>query len=528
MPNSSSVFEDLTDPFNPFEDLTDPFNPVPEIEEKMGKKDGNARKILAETARSARDATLKVDINDYKKALALLREMEVAPLKPKAQTIASIYEWRKPSFSRYVAPDNIRRRFELHLLPAIGHHTSDTLLPEYIEAMLNALEQKPLRADYLNKIRADGHALIRDAMANKKWHGGNPFDAVRPRKVHREDQDVLTADEARGVLEHVRRDMQNMFALMVYLGPRPGEMVALQKKDVDLVRRTIDFMRSHERDTTKTGRRRKGIPIPDELYPYIENAMRTSKTDLVFPSEDGDIFRFDFKFSRVLRGAMVLAGAVQHWTLKCRRKGCGFSEVSKLAVESYCPRCNMRLWAVPTPRPIRFYDLRHTAASLHEKAGCKPIAYKKAMGWAAQDVSERTYVHLTDEDMRYELNKLSLNTSGQNPETSDQNPKRRKGFEPSTPSLGRSGRNRRTKAIDGRSTTNSTPVPESGKEVSDSRSHVDNLWLSVSRLAKRWDVSVDVIYKWVEEGRLPHIRLGNLIRFDVEKIEALERIGGLQ
>jgi len=54
---------------------------------------------------------------------------------------------------------------------------------------------------------------------------------------------------------------------------------------------------------------------------------------------------------------------------KCRRKGCDYVEIRQAATESRCPRCKMRLWATPIPRPLRFYDLRHTYATLLRKAG---------------------------------------------------------------------------------------------------------------------------------------------------------------
>jgi integrase len=482
-------------------DLTDPFVPFPEEEIIMAKENGGETKPS--------------------RAHGYIREAK------EIRTFSELYEWRKPSFGRYVAPQNVFRRFELHALPLLGHHTAETLLPEHIEAAIDILADKGLRADYLNKIRSDGLRLIRDAIANRKWDGGNPFEAVKPRRIQEPDYATLTADEAREVLGHVRPDMQNLFAFMIYLGPRPGEAVALQKGDVDLVRMTADVVRSHERDTTKTGRKRRNIPIPDELRPYVEDAMRKSKGALVFPSPDGGMYRFDFKFSRVLRGAMILAGVVLHWTMKCRRKGCGFSEVSKSAVESFCVRCNMRLWAVPTPRPIRFYDLRHTAASLHEAAGCKPIAYKKALGWAAQDVSEKTYVHLTLEEWRSELNKMTLQNSRQKPATPGQNQERRKGFEPSTPSLGRSGSNRRAKNLEAATETSSTSAPQPA-ERDDSRPHITRRYISVADLSERWGVSHDFIYKCIEAGRIPYMKLGALYRFDIKLIEAREKLGGIQ
>jgi hypothetical protein len=62
------------------------------------------------------------------------------------------------------------------------------------------------------------------------------------------------------------------------------------KTDVDLTNRLLTVTRSYRRDTTKGGHA-DVIPIATELVPFLENAIASSPSDLVFPAPDGSIIQ---------------------------------------------------------------------------------------------------------------------------------------------------------------------------------------------------------------------------------------------
>lgn len=83
----------------------------------------------------------------------------------------------------------------------------------------------------------------------------------------------------------------------------------------------------------------------------------------------------------IVQGAVKAAGLGAAWEHVCRRcKGRAAKGQGEPYSEQYqerrddlrCPLCGMRLWATPIPRPFRFHDLRHTAATLMIRAGGKP------------------------------------------------------------------------------------------------------------------------------------------------------------
>ncbi len=110
--------------------------------------------------------------------------------------------------------------------------------------------------------------------------------------------------------------------------------------------------------------------------------MSASKSDHVFVRTDGEPYRPDDRFNLVdhLRRALKHAGIVDGYRFICRRKGCGFEETRPAPGEDRCPRCSMRLWVSPLPRKLRFYDLRHTHATLLRKAGVDLGAVQLSLG----------------------------------------------------------------------------------------------------------------------------------------------------
>jgi integrase len=150
------------------------------------------------------------------------------------------------------------------------------------------------------------------------------------------------------------------------------------------------------------------VPIPDRLFPVIQEAIADSPSEHVFPGADGGKQRDDVKLSKTLQSAFRAAGLVSGWRYICGRKGCGFKEERQVREPSKCPTCGQRLIVVGIPREVRFYDLRHAAATLHRKAGCDPLVVQLALGHAATNTTDEIYTHFTKEEIRVELNKLSL------------------------------------------------------------------------------------------------------------------------
>src|SRR6266545_3170829 len=93
---------------------------------------------------------------------------------------------------------------------------------------------------------------------------------------------------------------------------------------------------------------------------------------------------------------------------RCRRKGCGYSKEETGNDPGRCPRCNMRLWAKPLPRHVRFHDVRHTTATLLLKMGVPLVTVQRILRHKDVRLTASTYGHLSIEDMREGLSHFPL------------------------------------------------------------------------------------------------------------------------
>lgn len=315
--------------------------------------------------------------------------------------------WLKRIEKRRVQPQN-ERGYVKHMAP-LWNMREGELTKGAIDDLFGSLQSPagPLGPATLNKVRSAGRLIIRDAMGNREWGGANPFDLVRRLREPRPIYNTLSIEEVTRVLACLREDRRRLAKTIIMVGIRPGEGLGLKKVDVDIEKRLMRVRRSHGRDQTKTGKERE-FPIPDALIEDLREAINASPSEYVFPKADGTRQRSDTKLANILRTALKAANLVTGYRYHCRRSGCEFVEELEAKVEISCPRCFMRLWCEPIPRALRFYDLRHSSATLHRKAKCDPLVIQEMMGHSPGNTTDGVYTHLDENYRREQLNKLDL------------------------------------------------------------------------------------------------------------------------
>lgn len=318
-------------------------------------------------AQSLREVSLKKDGAEVGRLLKEMAEqlMGDAPDLPAFSTIAA--DWIKNERKRYSAPENLERH--LRHLQAIAGLTEADLTPGVARnALLSLLAPEGhLSKATVNKVRGTARIVIRDAQLSGSWTGPNPFDSVPRLKATAFHAPIPTQAEFKAFLRFLRADRQREAKVMAVLGPRPGELKAVTRDDLDTARWIVTWRRSNHRDTTKTGRVRS-VPVPEILIPVFKEALKRSTSQWVFPESDGSQQRGDKKLCIPLRAALEKASISAAY---------------------------------------RWYDLRHCAATFHREAGCDPLVIKLALGHAARSVTDDIYTHLSENFMRRELNKLT-------------------------------------------------------------------------------------------------------------------------
>lgn len=321
-------------------------------------------------------------------------------------------DWLRRVSKRRVCPKNEERH--VRHMRALANMREGELTKGAIEDALGDLlsPNGPLGASTVNKLRSTGRLIIWDAQGNNEWRGLNPFDLVARLKQVRPVHATLTLLEVARVLPRLRVDRRRLAKTVLMVGLRPGEALGLMKVDVDLSQKMLKVRRSHGRNRTKTGKERE-FPIPDELVADLRAAMTESQSGYVFPRADGSRQRADTKLAKILRTAIKAAGIVTGYRFLCRKYSCPFEGrvIRETSEEMPCPKCGKPMWFSGVPKHLRFYDLRHSSATLHRKAKCDPLVVREMMGHGSKNQTDDTYTHLDPDYQRIELNKLKLTTA---------------------------------------------------------------------------------------------------------------------
>jgi integrase len=327
---------------------------------------------------------------------------------PSAMTFGELVEWYDTHHAHLVKSPSRRLTAGKHLaelsaLPLVEVTTSR------LELLLNA-RAKTLKPETINGLRAFTHRLFNLAHRGGLWHLANPVTAIPKVAVPKRPPAWLRPEEVSAVIPQVPERWRAMFATAVFTGMRRGELVALQKRDVELTgpKPCITVCRSWDADSTK-GREVRVIPIHPQLAPYLAAAITQSPSELVFPRPDGSMHSENINLPGILRSSMVRAGLVKGWVHKCR--WCGHrSDVVRDADVRHCPstNCGKKLWPAPVHRTERFHDLRHTTATLLLKLGTPLAMVQRLVGHSDPAITTEVYGHLEAEDVRPHLERLEF------------------------------------------------------------------------------------------------------------------------
>jgi len=326
-------------------------------------------------------------------------------------TLAELLRWWLDNYSinSPAHPSNVSQ-ITRHLLPSsLASLPLTAVTAPRLRAFLKEKEQE-LSPQTLNHLRGFVSRAFNAAREVGRYNGPNPVVDVKKRTVTRRVGDFLRLEEVPRLFEALADRWRPLYATALYTGLRKGELLALRKTDVDLQSRLLTVSRSWERDTTKGGHT-DVIPIAAELVPFLEEAIRRSPSELVFPSDDGSMMRRDVPLEDVLRRALGRAGIVTGYRHVCRRKGCGHSETAPDAAPRKCPTCSMSLWPKAQVRPVRFHDLRHTTATLLLRAGVPMASVQKILRHRDPRITSEVYGHLTPDYLRAEVDSLNLGLS---------------------------------------------------------------------------------------------------------------------
>jgi len=188
---------------------------------------------------------------------------------------------------RYSTRSMYESLIRTHILPRWGHVPLGDVEPLAVEKWLAEL---PLAPKTRKHIKALMHLLFQSAKRWRWWENENPIDTVRVKGGTRRKKKprVLSFDEFRAVLSHLREPFCTMALLAGCLGLRICEVCGLQWGDFDFENLTVLISRSivHGRvGAVKTEYSQDYVP----LDPDVAAVLREHKTRC-YPTPEGWLF----------------------------------------------------------------------------------------------------------------------------------------------------------------------------------------------------------------------------------------------
>lgn len=304
-----------------------------------------------------------------------------------------LIEWLDTYIVPSKSPTTTKRyveQVEKYIIPLLGKKKLQDLKAIDIQKFYNTLSErsplsdKPLSAKSIKNIHMNLQAALSQAVKMdliKK----NPAKYVELPKVRKYKAEVYDAEEVQILLENViDTDMEVPVALLVGLGLRRGEALALRWKDVDFERGKVSIKRNM-------------VKVEKQII-FKEPKTETSIRDIELPITLLKLLQAERK--RYLTNKLKLGEMFEDNDLVvCWDDG-------KLIDPDTLSQKFRRLTAKIGLKHIRLHDLRHTNATLMLTYGVNPKVAQQRLGHASISTTMDIYSHVTDKVEKEAADKL--------------------------------------------------------------------------------------------------------------------------
>ena len=279
-----------------------------------------------------------------------------------------------------------------HILPVLGRIPLGDLSPRHIRSWLSAklgetsARGRPLSARSVGYL----HAILRNALAQAvrdELLTRNPATLVRPPAQRQFAVAPLTVGEARQLLASTSRDrLAALWLLLLTLGLRRGEALALHWDDLDLERNTVTISRSLQRVVIYD-------EIGDSRTRLLETTPKTARSTAILPLPSGLSAALRDHRQHQLRERLA-ASDWQHPELVFSTAGGNWLEPRNVTrrFQQLCQHAGIR--------QLRLHDLRHSAASFLLLQGVDPKTVQTMLRHSRFSTTADLYLHVHPELQR--------------------------------------------------------------------------------------------------------------------------------
>lgn len=264
--------------------------------------------------------------------------------------------WTTAVHLRASTRSRYERDLRLHLLPRFGDRALATITPREVRAWVAEMVAEGVPPSGINR-RLRLFSRLMNAAVENELLARSPAKGVRAPQPTRTEARFLTASEVRDLAEAINPWFRVWVYFAAYTGVRWSEMLALRRKDFDLLRRTVTVERQLLEVQSrfvgfgppKSAAGRRTITLPSFLAAMLEKQL----AERAQPGPDGLVF------------------------------------VNTVGNPPHASGFNAFTWARAKRRAgiegVRWHDLRHTAVALAIEQGAHAKAIQERMGHDAAD-----------------------------------------------------------------------------------------------------------------------------------------------
>jgi integrase len=305
-------------------------------------------------------------------------QMDGLPVVNERQTVTHFLDHWLDTIKPPVRKRRTHRRYaeliRLHVLPVIGSIRLAKLTPKELQSVYSRARGAGLSTTTVHQIHAIMHRALKQACA---WGDvvRNVADLVEVPPIDRKEMKVLTPEQARRFLEAAKGTrFEALWVLAVTSGMRQGELLGLRWEDLDL---------EHGVATVRSTLQRI-----DGEWQFNEPKSQKSRRQVALTPSAIDALRRHR--ARQNEERLHMGGTWEDWRLVFSNEIGKPMEVTNLTNRYFRP-----LLEKAGLDPMRFHDLRHTAATLM-LAGNTPIKVASEMlGHSQTAFTMDRYMHVT-------------------------------------------------------------------------------------------------------------------------------------
>lgn len=171
---------------------------------------------------------------------------------------------------------------------------------------------------------------------------------------------VFSSEEIQKLWKNVdRMEYIDSILILIYSGMRVGELLEMQRCNVDIEKKTMRIVRAKNKSSLRT------VPIHEKILPLVKKYYDLGQEPLL-PNTEGNFFTYSNYQQKKWKHIMDQL------------------EMSHLP-----------------------HDTRHTFASIADTAGLKKICIKRILGHESNDITDKVYTHKDIEELLEQINMIT-------------------------------------------------------------------------------------------------------------------------